>query len=102
MQKALFAAAAAVGLLIAWVDMRPGWDDAGVTVLALFLSAGIIGLFVRRRAWLFGLAVGIWISLWGIVAARDPLFLVLLAFPMAGVHAGWALRKLAGRHSASS
>jgi len=101
-QKALLAAALAAGLLIAWVDTRPGWDDAGVTVFALFLSAGIIGLFVRRRAWLFGLAVGIWISLWGTLASRDPLFLVLLAFPTAGVHAGWALRKLAGRPSASS
>ncbi len=102
MQKALFAAALAAGLLIAWVDARPGWDDAGVIVFALFLSAGIIGIFVRRRAWLFGLAVGIWISLWGILVSRNPLFLVLLAFPMAGVHAGWALRKLATRHSGSS
>ena len=101
MQKALLAAAAAAGLLIAWVDTRPGWDDAGITVFALFLSAAIIGLFVRRWAWLFGLAVGIWLSLWEILVTGDPLFLVLLAFPMAGVHAGWALRKLTGRRPAS-
>ena len=99
MQKGLLVAALAAGLLIAWVDSRPGWDDAGITVFALFLSAGIIGLFVRRRAWLFGLAVGIWLSLWEILVTGDPLFLVLLAFPMAGVHAGWALRLLAGRRS---
>jgi hypothetical protein len=91
-----------IGLLIAWVDSRPGWDDAGITILALTLSAAIIGLFVRRRAWMYGLAVGLWIPLRGILVAHDFLLLVVLLFPMAGVHAGWALRLLAGRRPPNS
>ncbi len=93
MQKALLVVAVIAGLLIAYVDSRPNWDDAGITVSSLVLSAAIIGLFVRRKPWLFGFAVGIWIPIFQIYRAGDFRLLVVLVFPMIGVHAGWALRK---------
>lgn len=102
MQKGLLAAAVAAGLLIAWVDSRPTWDDARITASALFIGAGIVGLFVRRRPWLFGLAVGLWIPLRGIVLRHDARFLLTLLFPLAGVYAEWGIRKLARGCSAAS
>jgi hypothetical protein len=94
-------AAMAAGLLIAWVDSLPAWDDAGITASALFLGAGIIGLFVRRWPWLFGLAVGLWIPLRGIILRHDARFLLALLFPLAGVYAGWGIRRLVRGRSAA-
>jgi hypothetical protein len=95
MQKALLAAALAVGLLLTYVDSLPTWDETGITAFALLLSAGVIGLFVRRRPWLFGLAIGLWIPLRGVLLAHDFRFLIVLLFPLAGVYAGWALGRQA-------
>jgi hypothetical protein len=95
MQKTLLGAALASGVCVAWMDSLARWDDAGVTVFALLLSAGIIGFFVRRRAWLFGLAVGLWIPLKGVFLSHDLRFLAVLLIPLAGVYAGRGFRRLA-------
>jgi hypothetical protein len=97
MQKALLAAAVAVGLLITYIDSLPTWDDAEGTAFALLLGAGVIGLFVRRRPWLFALAIGLWIPLRGIILTHDFRFLIVLLFPLVGVCAGRALGKLASK-----
>lgn len=102
MQKTLLAAALAVGMVITYVDSTPSWDDTGITALALLLGAGVIGLFARRRPWLFALAIGLWIPLRGILLKHDFRFLIVLLFPLAGVYAGWALRKLVRRLPQSS
>ena len=86
MQKALLAAAVAVALLITYIDSLPTWDDAGV-----------IGLFVRRRPWLFTLAIGLWIPLRGILLTHDFRLLIVLLFPLVGVYAGRAPGKLASK-----
>ena len=92
MQKGLLAIALASGLLIAYVDSRPTWDDTGITVFALLVTSGIIGLLVQRRPWLYALAIGLWIPLWGVIQAQNVSMLLVLLFPFAGVYAGWALR----------
>ena len=92
MQKILLVCALASGLLIAYVDSRPTWDDTGITVFALLVASGIIGLLVQRRPWLYALAVGLWIPLWGIIHTQNLSMLLVLLFPFAGVYAGWALR----------
>jgi hypothetical protein len=92
MQKGLLAIALASGLLIAYVDSRPTWDDTGITVFALLVTSAIIGLLVQRRPWLYALAVGLWIPLWGIIHAQNASMLLVLLFPFVGVYAGWALR----------
>jgi hypothetical protein len=93
MHKILLAATLATGLLIAWIDSRPGWDDAGMTAFTLLLGAAIIGLFVRRRPWVFGLAIGLWLPFRGLLLAHDLRFLFVLLFPLAGVYAGFAIRR---------
>ncbi len=94
MQKILFVAAIAAGLLIAFVDSRPTWDDTAITVAALLVCGGIIGLLVKRRPWLYALALGLWLPLWEGIASRNFTVLITLIFPFVGMYAGWALGKV--------
>ena len=94
MYKIYLALALGAGLLIAYVDTLPHWDDTGITVFALLLSSGLFGLLTQRRPWLVGLAVGLWIPLHGIIWNHDFSMLFVLIFPMAGAFAGWGLSKI--------
>lgn len=94
MQKVYFIAALAAGLLIAYVDSLPHWDDTGITVFALLLTGGIIGLLARRRPWLFGLAIGLPLPLHAILVSGDFKMLIMALFPLLGVYAGWGLRRV--------
>ena len=86
----------AMGLLIAWVDARPNWDDAGITAGLLVLSSGLLGLLAPRRAWIWALGIGIWIPLHAIVTTHNFTALVALAFPFVGAYAGMGVRRLTG------
>ncbi len=94
MQKLLLIIAALIGISIAYVDSRPTWDDAGITAFALLLSAAIIGFFVQRRPWLYGIAVGVFLPIVGIFRNHDFWMLTVLVIPLAGVYAGRASRRL--------
>ncbi len=63
-------------------DSLSAWDDAGITALALSASAVLIGFFAKRRPWLFGLAIGTWLPLRGIIRAHDLRFLLVLLIPL--------------------
>jgi hypothetical protein len=92
MQKLLLLFSLVSGLLIDYIDSHPTWDDTGITVFALLVAGGIIGLVVQRRPWLYALALGLWIPLWGILHAHSFMLLLGLIFPFIGVYAGWVLR----------
>ncbi len=96
---ALLVAAAAIGLLIAYVDSRPGWDDTGVTAAALLAAGCILGFAAPRRPWLWGTAVGISTMAEAASGASGAgsgifLFLLILSFPLAGAYAGTLARRL--------
>jgi hypothetical protein len=96
MNRLLFAGAVILGLAIAWVDARPTWDDTGITVGALLLSAGVLGWMAPKRPWLWALAIGIWIPAHAVVQHPGPgslVMLTVLAFPFAGAYAGMAIRR---------
>ncbi len=93
MQKVLLIVAAAIGILIAYVDSRPTWDDAGVTAGALLLGAALVGLFIQRHPWVYGILIGIWIPLVQIYRSHDFRMLVILLIPLVGAYAGWGCRK---------
>jgi hypothetical protein len=94
--RVLFILAVAVGLGIAFIDSRPTWDDTGITVLALLVSGALFGLVQPGRAWLWAIAIGIWIPLGAILrwhSIGSIMMLVVLVFPLAGAYAGMALRR---------
>ena len=94
MNGVLLAISLAIGGAIAYVDSRPGWDDTGVTALAIFLSCGLLGAAGPGRPWLWALAVGAWIPAIGITQTGNYGTLLALPFAFAGAYAGMALRRI--------
>ncbi len=87
--------AVALGFVIGFVDTRPTWDDAGITVGALLIVAAGFGLLMPERAWAWGVAVGTGTPLLNIVLHGT--LAALVAFPVAflGSYAGALVRKAA-------
>jgi hypothetical protein len=98
----VFIATTAAGLVIAYIDSRPTWDDTSVTVFLLILGGGLIGVLVEKRSWLHLLAFGIWIPLYGLIVRHDPLMLIVLLFPLVGFLGGWGLRWLYRKYRRSA
>jgi hypothetical protein len=93
MTKLLLPTALGFGLLIAYVDSRPNWDDTGVTALALFASACLWGVPGPDRPWLWALAIGSWTPALGIISAGNYGSLLALIFAFVGAYAGMTVRK---------
>jgi hypothetical protein len=91
-QKLLLFAALVFGMLVAFVDSRPTWDDTGITVFALLLGSGIVGLLLEKRPWLYALVIGIWLPLWYVITTHNVSMVIILVFPITGVYAGWLLQ----------
>lgn len=91
--------AAALGLLIAYVDSRPTWDDTAVTLAALLASSGAIGFLAPRRPWLVGLAVGVWVPLVEIPGGHGYAPLIALGVALVGAYGGAAIRTAVGATS---
>jgi hypothetical protein len=93
----LLLGALALGLLVAVVDLSPGWDDTGVSAAAVFAAAAVFGATRPSRAWLWALAVGLWIPVLGIVVRGNAEALIALVPAGLGAVAGAAARKLLAR-----
>lgn len=91
---ALLVPALIFGLAIAWIDSRPGWDDSGVSAMLVLCSTAILGAAMPKRAWLWALAVGIWIPLLGLTVSHNTGSLLALVIAFAGAYAG-ALGRIA-------
>jgi hypothetical protein len=94
MPKVLLPIAMGLGLIIAYVDSRPNWDDTGLTALALFACSGLCGVLEPNRPWLWALAIGLWIPLLGIASARNYGSLLAIPFAFTGAYFGIAVRKM--------
>jgi hypothetical protein len=89
--------ALALGLGIALVDARPGWDDTGVSAAMLFAACFVLVVVSPQRPWLWTVAVGGWIPVLGIARHLDaPNYgsLLALVFAVAGAYAGTGVRTL--------
>ncbi len=87
----LIAAAVVAGLLIAFIDSRPTWDDTAITAGALFTVSAAIAAVAGRRPWLWGLFVGMWIPIFEIRPGLPLAPLVALAFSIVGALLGWVV-----------
>ena len=87
-------AAIAMGIGIHWIDSRPNWDDAGVTAGLIVVVAGAFGFASPKRAWLWAIAVGIWIPLAGILHGGGIEEALVLLIAIVGAYAGVLFRKL--------
>jgi len=99
MNRVLLIAAALVGIGIAYVDLRPHWDDAGITAFSMLISAALFTLIPSMRPWLVALAIGIWIPAYALL--RSPSLsslgmLVVIAFPMVGAYGVAVVRRFTG------
>ena len=99
MQKILLALAVVMGILIAYVDSRPTWDDTGITAGTMLLSSGLLTLLGYRHPWLIALAIGLWTPLYETYLSSNYslpgviLFpLIILLIPLVGAYGGWAIR----------
>jgi hypothetical protein len=78
-----------LGAMITWIDTRPTWDDTGITAGLIFLSTAALGFIRPARAWLFALAVALWIPVIGLVHGHQaPLLALLVGFAGAFIGAG--------------
>ncbi len=82
------------GMIIAWIDSQPNWDDTGITAGMLFIVAGIAGYFHPKRFWFWAVLCGIWIPLVAILRRGDVLMLLVLLIPMGGSFSGTLIRRI--------
>jgi hypothetical protein len=94
MQKILAAAAVVCGVIIAFVDSRPTWDDTGITVFGLLAVSGLLGMLGPKRPWLWALLLGVWMPLYYILTKNNFSMLITLIFPFMGAYAGMLVRNL--------
>jgi len=92
MQNLLLGIAVLVGLLSAYADSRPNWDDTGLLAGVLLAVSGLLTLLGHRRPWLIALTVGIWIPTYEIFKSHDFMMLVILLIPFIGAYGGWLVR----------
>jgi len=86
----LAVAAVGIGLAVGYFDSQPSWDDTGITVALLFLTAGMVAGISGRRPWLWALLVGVWVPLFEITGAAGAASLAALAVAAVGAFAGYA------------
>jgi len=84
---------ASVGLLIALIDSRPGWDDTGVTAGAIALSACLLALASTSPPWMIALAVGLWVPAYALATTGNWGALLALVFAVGGAYLGAAFRR---------
>jgi hypothetical protein len=90
----LAVAAAAIGVAIAYVDSRPTWDDTGVTVSLILLTAAIVAGISGRWPWLWALLIGVWVPLFEIRGEAGAASLVALLVATLGAIAGFGLVRI--------
>ena len=82
-----------LGIAIAYVDSSSGWDDTGVSAAAVLGVCGLFGVLYPARPWVWALAVGAWIPVFGIVRELNYASLLALAFSFGGAYAGALVRR---------
>lgn len=80
------------GLLIAWMDSRPGGDDTGITAGLIVLSSALFGYLHPSLPWIWAFTVSSWIPLHAILSTGDFKMLLVMLFGFAGAYLGAAVK----------
>jgi hypothetical protein len=99
-QPLLAVIAITLGLAIAWVDSRPGWDDTGITAVSLVTAGAITSALSGHRPLLWAVLVGVWTPLLEIPASGEAASVIALGFALAGSLLGFGLARLMSRSGA--
>ena len=59
----------AIGLVIAYVDSQPTWDDTGITATMLLLMGALVSGISARRPWLWAILIGGWVPIFEVSSA---------------------------------
>ena len=82
----------ATGLLLAYIDSRPGWDDTGIMAGMIVLSSALFGFLYPSKPWIWALAISGWIPLHAILVTGDVKMLLVTLFGFAGSYLGAAVK----------
>lgn len=93
---AAIAVAIGVGCAVGFVDSRPNWDDTGVTVGLLVLTALVLACIRPRVAWVSGLAVSVPVVLFNAITRGGFGSLVGVAISMVSAGIGYGLGRALG------
>ena len=89
-------AAAAIGLILGYLDSRPSWDDTGITAALLLLTSALVAGLSARRPWLWALLIGIWIPLFEVRGAAGLASLAALALSALGAFGAYLMARVSG------
>jgi len=87
------AAGVVIGCAIGYVDSRPAWDDTGITVGAVVLSAALLSAIAPQRALVTALAVGLPVVVLNVLASGSYASLAALVAAGVGAVVGYGLRR---------
>lgn len=93
--RLLLPLALALGLLMAYVDSRPTWDDTGVSALAVLLTCGLLGLIEPTQPYLWATAIGWWFPALSILLHGNYGAFMALGVAFLGAYGGHVVRRLA-------
>ena len=87
------------GAFIGWMDSRPHWDDTGITVGAIVLSAGVLGILHPQKAWLWATLIGLGVTVWEYGVSGTVGAVVSIPIAFAAAYMGVVARRLAAPQS---
>jgi hypothetical protein len=82
-----------MGFIVAWIDSRPNWDDAGISAMLIFSFSILFGYLASQRPWIIALAVSIWIPLFSIISSHNYGGLLALIPGFTGAYIGLFIKK---------
>jgi hypothetical protein len=85
----LIVVAVALGLVIAGIDSRPGWDDTGTSAGLLLLGTATITAVAGARPWLWAILVGAPTPITEILSTGNTGSTLALVFASIGAAVGW-------------
>ncbi len=84
------------GWAIAWIDLRPNWDDTGISVMMVLLASALFGYLSPQKPWLTALVVSVWIPLASIAISNNFGALIALIPGFIGAYFGYFVKTRTG------